>query len=129
MPERLDARHAHPTPRPRARPALTSPDTASGVLARLQRSAGNRAVAAVLERDPGRLVQRVEVTDKPYSETLYNQSGTGGKAKAKDYGLTPSYVLTRNGDSGLTVKVRVQFLHQVRGADGKLQASPVEIPV
>src|SRR4051812_47799105 len=102
MPERLDARQAHPTPRPHARllpvrrPGTSAAPTGSGsgLLLRLQRIAGNRAVAALL--------QRVEVKDKPYSETLYNQSGTGGKAKAKDYGLTPSYVLTRNGDSGLT---------------------------
>lgn len=128
MPERLAARHAHPTPPLRARPAMTTPDTGSGVLLRLQRTAGNRAVSALLESGHP-LVQRVEVKDKPYSETLYNQAGTGGKAKAKDYSLTPNYVLTRNGDGGLTVKVRVQFLHQVRAADGTLQGSPVEIPV
>jgi hypothetical protein len=37
-------------------------------------------------------------------------------------------VLTRNGDSGVTVKVRVQFLHQVRDATGALKDDPVEIP-
>ncbi len=73
-------------------------------------------------------MQRVEVKDTKMSETLYDQAGTGGKAKAKDYAITPSYVLTRNGDTGLTVKVRVKFLHQVRDNTGALKDSPVEIP-
>ena len=60
------------------------------------------------------------------SETLYDQAGAGGKAKAKDYAITPSYVLTRNGDSGLTVKVRVKFLHQVRDNTGALTDNPVD---
>ena len=38
-------------------------------------------------------------------------------------------MLNRNGDSGLTVKVRVKFLHQVRDATGALKDIPVEIPV
>ena len=37
-------------------------------------------------------------------------------------------MLTRNGDSGLTVKVRVKFLHQVRDNTGALKDDPVEIP-
>ena len=35
---------------------------------------------------------------------------------------------TRNGDSGVTVRVRVKFLHQVRLATGALKDKPVEIP-
>jgi len=99
----------------------------------LQRIAGNRAVAGVVEQinhgvRADTVVQRVDVTEAKMSETLHNQAGTGGKAKAKDYSITPAYQLTRSGDSGVTVRVRVKFLHQVRGADGQLQATPVEIP-
>ena len=100
----------------------------------LQRTAGNRAVRALVDGTtestaaPAAL-QRVQVKEARMSETLYDQAGTGGKAKAKDYAITPAYVLTRNGDSGLTVKVRVQFLHQVRDATGALKDHPVEIPV
>jgi hypothetical protein len=64
----------------------------------LQRSAGNRAVIGIVDKLGRSVVQRVEVKDTKMSETLYNQAGTGGKAKAKDYAITPSYVLTRNGD-------------------------------
>jgi hypothetical protein len=94
----------------------------------LQRSAGNRAVTGLVDRLGRSVVQRVEVKDTKMSETLYDQAATGGKAKAKDYAITPSYVLTRNGDSGLTVRVRVKFLHQVRDNTGALKDSPVEIP-
>jgi hypothetical protein len=128
MPERLDARHAHPTPHPRARPTRTAPDTGSVTLLRLQRSAGNRAVSALLEHGHP-LVQRVEVKDKPYSETLYDQAGSANKAGPKKYSLTPAYVLDRNGDSGLKVTVRVQFLNQPRAADGSYSADATEIPV
>src|SRR5690242_2912770 len=140
MPERVDSRHGsapdrpHPRPVPQHRTGPSPVPADAGAhtserepapLVRLQRSAGNRAVAALLGRSGPVPLQRVEVKDKEYSETLYNQAGAGGKAKAKDYSLTPAYVLDRNGDSGLTVKVRVQFLHQVRGADGKLKDDPV----
>ncbi len=95
----------------------------------LQRSAGNRAVASYVGQAGRGTVQRVEVKDEKMSETLYDQSGAGGKAKAKDYSIKPAYVLTRNGDSGVTVRVRVKFLHQVRDATGALKDKPVEIPV
>jgi hypothetical protein len=95
-------------------------EDAHGLLG-LQRAAGNRAVASA--------VQRVDVKTGQLSETLYNQSSPAGKASARKYSLNPAYVLTRNGDAGLTVKVRVKFLHQVRDATGALTASPVEIPV
>lgn len=128
MPERLDSRRGHAPARPQPRPVTDrrpgTPDAAP--VLRLQRSAGNRAVTALLA---GTAAQRVAVTDKPFSETLYNQKGAGGKAKAKDYSITPKYVLARNGDTGLTVTVRVKFLHQVRDATGALVGSPVEIPV
>jgi hypothetical protein len=131
---------------PEAGPHLTSQHVLD-----LQRTAGNRAVVSIVDDtgrevghtgraaghtggDTGRaagpgVVQRVEVKEDKMSETLYDQAGGAGKAKAKDYAITPAYVLTRNGDSGVTVRVRVQFLHQVRNATGALTGSPVEIPV
>jgi hypothetical protein len=142
MTERADAERANsgrgrpPVRRPPAPVEEGRPDAAPHSLLDLQRAAGNRAVSAVVDQLPPGLargagpaaVQRVEVKEAAMSETLYNQPGAGGKAKAKDYGLTPAYVLNRNGDSGVTVKVRVQFLHQVRSATGALTGSPVEIP-
>src|ERR1700710_103737 len=114
MPEAVGSRRGHVPARPQplgdrragaaaalvrtAAPVGVSPDDGAGDLLRLQRSAGNRAVSALLERAGPGMLQRVAVTDKKVSETLYNQPGAGGKAKAKDYGLTPKYVLTRNGD-------------------------------
>ena len=95
----------------------------------LQRTAGNRAVRAIVDRRPGDdVAQRVEVKEAEMKETLYTQPGAGNKAKANEYAITPRYVLTRNGDSGVTVKVRVQFLHQVRDATGALTDKPVDIP-
>jgi hypothetical protein len=138
MTERVNSVHGRP---PVSRPAVPVEEGRSGAsphsLLDLQRAAGTRAVsAAVGQRGPGlargagpAAIQRVEVKEGRMSETLYNQSGTGGKASAKKYSLNPNYVLSRNGDSGVTVKVRVKFLHQVRDATGALTGSPVEIPV
>jgi hypothetical protein len=138
MSERANSgRGRPPVRRPPAPVDEGRPGAAPHPLLDLQRAAGNRAVSSVvgrlgpgLARDAGpAAVQRVEVKEAQMSETLYNQSGAGGKAKAKDYAITPAYVLNRNGDSGVTVKVRVKFLHQVRDATGALTGSPVEIPV
>ncbi len=120
-------------PRERKRPPKRphteiGPATGPDDIVSLQSTVGNRAVVSALEESGLHPVQRVEVKEKKMSETLYNKSGAGGKAKAKDYSITPSYVLTRNGDAGVTVKVRVKFLHQVRDATGALKDSPVEIP-
>ena len=52
----------------------------------LQRAAGNRVVSSAVRS----IAQRVAVKET-VSETLYNQSGTGGKAGAKDYGLDAAY--------------------------------------
>jgi len=146
MPERANASRGHESarakPRPlkkgrtRAVPASSlrdvqesgQPDAASLRILDLQRRAGNSAVSSIVDRISRGVVQRVEVKEQKMSETLYNQPGAGGKAKAKDYAINPAYVLTRNGDTGVTVKVRVQFLHQVRDATGALKDSPVEIP-
>jgi hypothetical protein len=116
----VPARQPQRQPAPaRTEPAPALRDDPRGLLG-LQRAAGNRAVASA--------VQRVDVKTGSMSETLYNQSGAGGKAAAKKYSLNPAYVLTRNGDAGLTVKVRVKFLHQVRNATGALVGTPTEIP-
>ncbi|MBA3338800.1 MAG: hypothetical protein H0T54_03465 [Geodermatophilaceae bacterium] len=104
------------------------PDAASLRVLDLQRKAGNSAVSSIVDQISRGVVQRVEVKEQKMSETLYDQSGAGGKAKAKDYSINPAYVLTRNGDTGVTVKVRVKFLHQVRDATGALKDTPVEIP-
>ena len=151
MPERANSRRGHGPARAPAGPNADRPGAASAPAARtgrqpaepevgprrlldLQRTAGNRAVSSLVSRanqsQPGAaVVQRVEVKDKALSETLYNQSGAGGKAGAAQYNLTPAYVLTRTGDSGVTAKVRIKFLHQVRGPDKVLIGSPTEIPV
>jgi hypothetical protein len=99
---------------------------------------GNRAVAAIVQQ-----IQRVQVTEAARGETLYNQAGSGGKAGSKHYSITPKYQMTRTGDTGVTVTVRVKFLNQARnGVDptspgappgtpalGTLLGSPTEIPV
>lgn len=107
----------------------------------LQRLAGNRAVAAVVDQIAARTMQRVKIKQPLPAETLYNQEGEGGKAAAKKYGGDVSYDMTRNGDTGVTVTVRVQFLNQARNSVpkpanaqpgtpelGALLGSPTEIP-
>jgi hypothetical protein len=124
MPERA---HSEPHRRPPRRPSTPAPAATAGEPERLldlQRCAGNRAVAAIVDH----AVQRVEVKGDPYSETLYNQAGAGGKAGSKKFSLTPNFVLDRKGDTGLTVKVRVKFMHQGRRPDKSMIGSPAEIP-
>lgn len=89
----------------------------------LQRAAGNRAVSGLLQH-----IQRVEVREQPLGETLYNQPGTGGKAGAKHYSLDPRYEMTRQGDSGVTVTVRIQFLSQSRNTVPKPPGAPPGTP-
>jgi hypothetical protein len=113
---RVPARRASKSTSPRSRE--------SDHLLDLQHRAGNQAVAAIFDGT----LQRVEVKGDPYSETLYNQAGTGKKAGSAKYSLKPNYVLDRNGDSGLNVKVRVKFMHQLRNPDKSMIDSPVEIP-
>jgi hypothetical protein len=50
----------------------------------LQRLAGNRAVAAIVDRVARETLQRVAVKESPPNETLYNQPGAGGKAGIED---------------------------------------------
>jgi hypothetical protein len=124
MPERAHSELHHPPRRRQSKAARAPSRSEEQRLLNLQRSAGNRAVAAIVDG----AVQRVEVKGDPYSETLYDQAGTAGKAGSKKYSLTPNFVLDRKGDTGLTVKVRVKFMHQLRGAEKKLIGSPTEIP-
>ena len=108
----------------------------------LQRLAGNQAVLSVVRQIGRDALQRVAVKETPPDETLYNQPGAGGTAGAAKYGGDVSYDMTRNGDTGVTVTVRIQFLNQTRnGVDptspgapagtprlGALLGSPTEIP-
>ena len=110
----------------------------SRVLA-LQRTVGNHAVNSVM-RD---LLQRVPVTGPAISETLYNTSNAGtGQASANSYSLNTAYDMSRSGDTGVTVTVKIKFLSQSRNsvdpnapgsppgtpALGTLLGSPSEIP-
>ncbi len=105
----------------------------------LQRSVGNRAVTGVIRP----VAQRVAISDPAMSETLYNaETKTTGQATASKYALTPKYAMDRNGDSGVTVTVRIKFLNQLRNTVdptaptapagtpklGALLNSPTEIP-
>jgi hypothetical protein len=135
MTERAQAgRERAPAPKPRREPKPAPEHRALG----LQRVVGNRAVAAIVQQ-----IQRVQITEAARGETLYNQAGAGGKAGSKAYSITPKYQMTRSGDTGVTVTVRVKFLNQARnGVDptspgappgtpplGTLLGSPTEIPV
>lgn len=82
--------------------------TPSGVMA-LQRTIGNRAVAEAMRA----MVQRVPVTAGS-GETLYNQPGAGGTAAAKHYGAPQNFDMSRDGDTGVTVTVKVKFVRQTR---------------
>jgi hypothetical protein len=120
-----------------------APAGGPAALRQLQRTAGNRAVTTIVGRIRQAAVQRVQINEAAVSETLYNQPGAGGTAGARQYSITPKYQMTRNGDSGVTVTVRVKFLNQARnGTDpnapgapagtpalGALIGSPTEIPV
>jgi hypothetical protein len=104
----------------------------------LQRAIGNRAVVGVVRS----VAQRVPVKDPTMTETLFNSTSAGGQATANKYTLNPKYEMTRSGDTGATVTVRIKFLSQSRnGVDptapgappttpalGKLLGSPTEIP-
>ncbi|HET7487330.1 MAG TPA: hypothetical protein VFJ85_05330 [Acidimicrobiales bacterium] len=138
-PEQATAGHDVPVALEQAVGGLDGADTARPVLApaallALQRAAGNRAVVARLDAT----AQRVAVTNQATSETLYNQS-SGGQATAAQYSINANYEMTRAGDSGATVQVKIKFLSQARNtvppppggsgpAVGALIGSPAEIP-
>ncbi len=83
--------------------------TSSAVLG-LQQASGNRAVSSMV----GLTAQRVAVTNQATSETLFNQSAAGGQAGAAQYSINANYEMTRTGDTGVTVQVRIKFLRQTR---------------
>jgi len=80
----------------------------SGIVA-LQRAVGNRAVNDVMRQ----FVQRVPVAVSG-GETLYNQGAAGGQAGAKHYGMGGKYDMSRDGDSSVTVSIRIKFIKQNR---------------
>jgi hypothetical protein len=104
----------------------------------LQRAVGNRAVGDILRRS---VAQRVAVSTST-SETLYNkEDATTGEATAGHYGGMKTYDITRQGDTGATVLVKIKFLNQARNTVpppdpnptglprlGALMGSPTEIP-
>ena len=111
-----------------ALPPLGAAATATIAALDLQRLAGNQAVVAAAEQISQRALQRVQVKETPPDETLYNQKGTGDTAKAKSYGGDVSYDMVRNGDAGVTVTIRIQFLNQTRNTVPKTAASPATDP-
>ncbi len=91
----------------------------------LQRTAGNRAVTHAV-RD---IVQRVAVKEDKKTETLYNTTDSSGQATANKYTMNPKYDMSRNGDSGVTVTVKIKFLSQARNTvDPADPASPPGTP-
>ena len=111
----------------------------AGQVLALQRAVGNRAVTGVVLP----VAQRVAIKDPAMSETLYNsETAATGQATAGKYGLSPKYAMVRNGDTGVTVTVRIKFLNQLRNTVdptaanapagtpslGTLLGSPTEIP-
>jgi hypothetical protein len=132
---------AESAPRSNQQPAPRSAPTPVSAL-QLQQLAGNRAVTSIVDRIARETLQRVAVKESPPNETLYNQPGAGGTAGAAQYGGDVSYDMTRNGDAGVTITIKIQFLNQARnGVDptapgapagtprlGALLGSPTEIP-
>ena len=106
----------------RGDPAATSRRRLSrGQVLALQRAVGNRATTGLVRP----VAQRVAIKDPAMSETLYNKESAGGQATAKKYTLNPQYAMTRNGDSGVTVTVRIKFLNQLRNTiDPKSPTAP-----
>ena len=96
-----------------------------GQVLALQRAVGNRATTGLVRP----VAQRVAIKDPTMTETLYNKESAGGQATAKKYALNPQYAMTRNGDSGVTVTVRIKFLNQLRNTiDPKSPTAPPGTP-
>lgn len=114
------------------RPALTGKQALA-----LQRTVGNHAAREIMRS----LAQRVPVSAST-SETLYNDTNsTTGEASARRYGGPKTYDITRQGDAGATVTVKIKYLNQARNTTppgpnpppgtprlGQLIGSPTEIP-
>ena len=71
-------------------------------------------MTSIVDRIARETLQRVAVKESPPNETLYNQPGAGGTAGAAQYGGDVSYDMTRNGDAGVTITIKIQFLNQAR---------------
>lgn len=91
----------------------------------LQHAVGNRALAAL---HPA--VQRVQVADATAGETLYNKNDpTTGEATPHHFAVTPKYEMTRDGDSGVTVEVKIRFVSQTRNTvDPTSPGAPANTP-
>ena len=103
--------------------------TSGGMLA-LQRMVGNRAVTSAIERTNLRrpYLQRVAVSYGGTGETLYNQEESGtGKAEGHHYGGSGTFQLTRDGDAGVNLEVRIRFLKQTRNTMPKRRPSDPEV--
>lgn len=124
------ARKPATSPRDLARPSAptTRPGPAGPWALGLQRLAGNAAVSSIVDRVAHDTIQRVQVKESPPNETLYNQPGTGGKAKAQDYGGDVSYDMSRNGDAGVTITIKIRFLSQSRCGTPKPAGAPPGTP-
>ena len=126
------ARGAGPAPKRGPAPKSATPTD----LTELQRRAGNRAVAALIESLPASL-QRVPVA-AGFHQTVYSRTGTGGSARAKGFAQNPtkvanpdktSYELTRNADgTGVTVLVRIRFIQQARNTTPPPDPNPDNLP-
>lgn len=90
----------------------------------LQQTVGNRVTARSL---PG-VVHRVPIRGDALGETLYNQPGTGGKAGAQKYSITANYDITRDGDAGAAVKVKILFMSQSRNTTPPPPGAPAGTP-
>lgn len=78
----------------------------------LQRMVGNRAIAGALERMN---FQRVAVPTT-FSETLYTgeDKKAPGQAVGGSFGQGGQYQITRDGNAGATVEVKIRFMRQHR---------------
>ena len=95
----------------------------AGQVLALQRAVGNRAVTGVVRP----VAQRVAIKDPKMTETLYNdERSSTGKATAKKFEMDPAYDMTRTGDTGADVTVRIQFLNQTRDSNGNYSDKPKE---
>lgn len=91
------------------RPSGSGPPLSHRNLVALQRTIGNRAVGDILRS----VAQRVTVSMNT-SQTLYNRTNAQGQATAGKFGGAKSYEITRQGDSGVTVTVKIRFVNQAR---------------
>jgi hypothetical protein len=109
-----------------ADPPPSFPMTSGGMLA-LQRMVGNRAVTSAIERTNLRrpYLQRVPVSYGG-GETLYNETDAAGKAKGNPYGGSGTFQLTRDGDAGVNLEVRIRFLKQARNTMPKRRGHPTD---